>query len=282
MVRKAKRRDHRERATALAKSVHAAIDAYNRRFPHSPFTIDDASSRILENDPDYHPPRQRAAGKKRAPTENPGVFTVTSLAEKLDTTVGALLSERGFEITNSDLRSFRWISDFLRMRFPIDTVAAVGLPDEQSFIEKEFSFPRVLTTTKIQHKGQIAAGPTPVESDFEVIEVDIIGSMKTASLVGAQVKGRSMADRVRDGDTIVIDRAQTTPKQHQPVAVYVENEGGVLGYWRAEAGAYYLDKHNLDFESLKLGHPSEWYVLGVITLVQSRMSRQDRPTLRQS
>src|SRR5258708_1429529 len=100
MVRKTKRRDYRERATALAKSIHAAIDAYNRRFPHAPFVIDDAASRILENDPDYHPPRPRAAGKKREPTENPGVFTVLTVAGRLDTTVGALLRERGFELMN--------------------------------------------------------------------------------------------------------------------------------------------------------------------------------------
>ena len=282
MVRRTSRRDHRERIRALAKAVHAAKNAYNRRSPHAPAAIDDATSRILENDPEYHPVRRRTAGKKRPPTENPGIFTVSAIAQRLDTTVGALLGERGFEITNDDLRSFRWIADFLRMRFPLDKVLPATAPDEQSFIEKEFSYPRPLTTTKIEQRGEVAAGETPIESDFEYAEAEIIGTIKTPSLFSAQVRGQSMADRIRDGDTIVIDTARTTPKQHEPVAVYIHNQGGVLGYWRVEAGAYYLDKHNQDVREVKLGHPSEWHVVGVITLVQSRITRQDRPTVRRS
>jgi SOS-response transcriptional repressor LexA len=277
MARQGRRRDHREGAKALAKAIHAAVDAYNRRFPNNPFAIDDATSRILENDPDYHPPRKRMENKEREPTVNPGIFTVLAIATRLETTLGELLSERGFELTKSDLRSFRWISDFFRMRFPIEEVPP--LADERKFIEKDFSRPRAPRITKLKSKGQLAAGPTPLESDFEITEAVILGDPKSTSLVAAQVKGRSMMDRMRDGDTIVIDTARREPRQHEPVAVYVENEGGVLGYWRAEAGAYYLDKHNPDVPSYKLGHPSEWRVLGVITLVQSPVSRQDRPAI---
>ena len=262
---------------ALAKAIHAVIVSYNRRFPNNPFAIDDATSRVLENDPDYHPPRKRSQNKKREPTVNPGIFTVLAIAHRLETTIGELLGEPGFEITKSDLRSFRWMSDFLRLRFPIDEIPA--LPEER-FVPKDFSTPRPLETTRLESKGQLAAGKAPVESDFEIAEAEIVGAMKPGALVAAQVKGRSMADRIRDGDTIVIDTSRTSPKQHEPVAVYIENEGGVLGYWRAEAGAYYLDKHNPEVDSYKLGHPSEWRVLGVITLVQSRVSRQDRPAAR--
>lgn len=281
MVLKGRRRDHRARATALAKAVNAAIRVHDQRSPHSPFAIDDATSRILENDPDYHPPRKRRESKKRAPTKNPGIFTVTGVADRLGITVGELLHERGYEITQSDLRSFRWIADFLQMRFAIDMIGAVNLPDEHSFVEKEFSFPRALMSTAIERKGELAAG-LPLESDFEVTAAEVIGTSKTATLFAATVKGRSMTDRYRDGDTIVLDSAQTMPKQNDPVAVYIHNEGGVLGYRRAEAGSYYLDKHNGNFPFIKLGHPSEWHVLGVITLVQSRVSRQDKPTLRRS
>ncbi len=276
MTRTAKRRDHPERATALAKAIHAAIVAYNRRFPAHTFAIDDATSRILENDPDYHPPRKRTSNKEREPTVNPGIFTVLRIAHRLETTVGELLAEQGYEITKSDLRSFRWISDFLRMRFPIDEVPA--LPDDRRLIAKELDSLHSLETTRLEKKGEVAAGPAPVESNFEITEAEIVGVLRSASLVAAQVNGRSMADRIRHGDTIVIDTARTIPRQHEPVAVYVENEGGILGYWRAEAGAYYLDKHNPDVAPYKLGHPSEWHVLGVITLVQSAVSRQDRPT----
>jgi phage repressor protein C with HTH and peptisase S24 domain len=115
------------------------------------------------------------------------------------------------------------------MRFSLHEVGAVAVPDERSFIEKDFSFPHKLETTTVPQKGQIAAGPAGVESDFEIAAAEIIGATKNTSLFAARVKGRSMTDRIRDGDTIVIDGAQTTPRQHEPVAVYIENEGGVLG-----------------------------------------------------
>lgn len=275
------RSDHEERIVALAKAMHAEIEAYNRRSPTAPFAIDDAVSRIIENDPDYVPPRKRVVEKKRLPTENPGVFTVKRIAARLGTTVGSLLGERGFEIAAGDLRSFRWIVDYLRMRFLHDVVDATALPDEQSFVEKDFSFPQRLVTTTIEQKGEIAAGPTPRESDFEITAAEMVGTMKSTALYTAVVRGRSMADRIRDGDTIVIDTAQTTPKQGEPVAVNVGSEGGLLGYWRAEAGMYFLDKHNVsEFAPVRLPHASEWRVIGVVTIVQSRLRRQDRPTSR--
>ncbi|MGZ5442611.1 MAG: LexA family protein [Thermoanaerobaculia bacterium] len=277
-MRKGRDSEHREAAIELAKAVHAAVADYNRRNPHHPFAIDDPASRILENDPDYHPPRKRTENKKRKPTANPGVFTVRRVAKRLGTTVGELLREAGHELTANDLRNFRWISDFLRMRFPIDELAAQTVPDHRTFIEKDFSFPRPLTTTKLEEKGELAAG-LPLQSDFDVAEAEIIGETKPANLFAARVKGRSMHDRIRDGDLIVIDSGQTAPRQHDPVAVYIENEGGVLGYWRVDKGNYYLDKHNApEFGPVLLGPPSDWRVLGLITLVQSRVSRQDRRT----
>jgi len=268
-------RDHRERAAILAKAIHAAMLTYNRAHPLNPYAIDDRTSRILENDRDYHPPRKRTRRKDREPTLNPGIFTVKTIADALETTIGELLREPGYELTKSDLRSFRWIADFLRMRFSLEEVDA--LPDTGSFIQKDFSLPRLLRTSRLANTGQVAAGGVPVDSEFEVVDATIIGDLKSPSLVAATVNGRSMNDRMHHGDTIVIDTGRTTPRQHEPVAVYVTDEGGILGYWRAEAGAYYLDKHNSDFPSYKLGHSAEWRVLGVITHIQSPASRQDRP-----
>jgi SOS-response transcriptional repressor LexA len=272
------RREHCERIVALAKAIRADIAAYNHRSPAMPFPINDAVSRIISNDPDYVPPRKRQAERKRPPTTNPGVFTLKRIADALGTTVGALLDERGFEITASDLRTFRWMAAFLQMRFVSDAEPETALPDERSFVVKDFSFPQPLVTTKIPRKGEIAAGLSGRVSDFEITSAEIVGTMKSSALYTAIVKGRSMADRIRDGDTIVIDTAQTVPRQGDPVAVNVDNEGGILGYWRAEAGAYFLDKHNVsEFDPVKLPQVYEWRVIGVVTIVQSRVRRQDRP-----
>ncbi|MEA2462616.1 MAG: Peptidase S24-like [Acidobacteriota bacterium] len=277
MQRQGGRKDNSVQARALAKAVHAAVQAYNRRSPLEPFAIDDATSRILENDPDYHPPRRRMENKKRPPTENPGIFTVQAIAERLGTTIPELLRQRLDEVTSSDLRTFRWIADYLQLRFDLESVGAMSLPDPHSFREKEFTLPQPLTSTPIELKGELAAG-VPRESEIEGIASHVVGAVKTATLFAATVRGRSMQDRMRDGDTIVFDSAQR-PKQHEPVAIYIHNEGGVIGYWRAEAGTYYLDKHNYrDYPPIKLPDPADWHVLGVITLIQSRASRQDRPT----
>jgi SOS-response transcriptional repressor LexA len=279
MARKTgRRRAYAEEIVALAKAMRAEIDSYNRANPTRPFSITDAVSRIIENDPDYVPRRGRAAGKKRQPTTNPGIFTVSGIAQTLGTTTGTLLREKGFEVTQSDLRTFRWVFDFLRMRFAFEASSAGVMPDARSFVAKDFTFPHPLVVTKIPQKGEIAAGKTGRENDFEIAEAEIVGSLNNPALVTAVVKGRSMVDRFREGDTIVIDTSRRTPRQHEPVAVNVENEGGILGYWRAEAGSYYLDKHNTDdFGPVKLPHPSEWTVIGVVTLVQSPVRRQDRP-----
>jgi len=276
-----RRREHRERIVALATRMRADIEAHNLRSPSAPFPIDDAVSRILSNDPGYAQTRKRSVRGKRPPTANPGIFTVKGIADRLGTTVGAWLGERGFEVNTSDIRSFRWIVSFLYMRYVADAEPESALPDESSFVAKDFSFPQPLVMTTIKNKGEVEAGVSGRKSDFEITSADIVGTLKNPALVAAVVKGRSMADRIRDGDTIVIDTAQTIPKQGDPVAVNIENEGGILGYWRAEAGMYYLDKHNAnEFASVKLPHASEWRVIGVVTFVQSRTRRQDRPILR--
>ena len=50
-------------------------------------------SRILENDPDYLPYRERSAAKKQRPVRNPSVRTLAQIAAALGTTVGDLLGE---------------------------------------------------------------------------------------------------------------------------------------------------------------------------------------------
>ena len=275
-----RRHDDRERALQLARAINAEITAHNRRAPTESFAIDDNVSCIIANDPDYKPRRKRGAKKSKQPRTNPGVFTVQRIATRLGTTVGALLRERGFEITESDLRTFRWYDDYLRMRFLAESGDALALPRDESFVVSEFSSPQRVLTTKIPKRGELAAGKAPREGDFEITEAEIVGMMNNPTLFAVTVKGRSMADRIRDGDTIVIDTSQRDPRRGDPTAVYVENEGGVLGYWRMEAGRYFLDKHNTEFGPVNLPHPSEFAVLGVVTIVQSRMRRQDRPTAR--
>jgi len=108
MARTKGRRDHRESALALARAIHAAILAYNSRHPHQTSRHRRRHfAHFSRNDPDYHPPRKRRDNKDRKPTVNPVIFTVRPIARALETSTGELLDEPGFEVTKSDLRSFR-------------------------------------------------------------------------------------------------------------------------------------------------------------------------------
>lgn len=90
---------------ALAKAVRKAIAAYEKG--GASYKIDDATSRILERDPDYVPPRKRREDKARSPVQNPGIFTVKRIAQRLGTTLGELMGEPGYELTSEDRNLLR-------------------------------------------------------------------------------------------------------------------------------------------------------------------------------
>ena len=78
---------------ALAKRIEQRRREYSRLHSGAPVRITPAMSRILENDPDYVPYRQREAAKKQQPVRNPTVRTLVQIAATLGTTVGDLLGE---------------------------------------------------------------------------------------------------------------------------------------------------------------------------------------------
>jgi hypothetical protein len=105
---------------ALAKAINQRRLEFKERYANEMFKRDGAVSRILENDPEYKPHRPRRNNRKRRPVVNPGVFTVKDIAERLHTTVGTLLGEKGFEITIDDRRRMRDFITFLSQRFALN------------------------------------------------------------------------------------------------------------------------------------------------------------------
>lgn len=75
----------------LAIRAHLRWMEYRRRHPGRSVPIGDALSRVLAHAPEYVPLHPRRS--KRAPIQNPGVFTVQAIATALETTVGDLLGE---------------------------------------------------------------------------------------------------------------------------------------------------------------------------------------------
>lgn len=90
--------EKRSPIAALARRLHRAWKDYQRRYPGRSVPISDTFSRILSHDPTYIA-RNRKRTVQRAPLRNPGVFTLQRIANDLETTVGYLLGESGFEPT---------------------------------------------------------------------------------------------------------------------------------------------------------------------------------------
>jgi len=94
---------------ALAKRINQRREEFNRLHPERPVRLTSAMSRILTNDPDYLPYRERDAAKKQRPVLNPTIATLVQIAASLDTTVGDLLGEP-FPIAPADRRK---MADFM-------------------------------------------------------------------------------------------------------------------------------------------------------------------------
>ena len=113
-------RARNDRIIALAKAIERRRLEFGERYAREVFKRDGAVSRILENDPDYKPHRPRKIDKTRRPVANPGIFTVKDIADRLHTTVGSLLGEKGFEITIDDRRRMRDFITYLSQRFALN------------------------------------------------------------------------------------------------------------------------------------------------------------------
>ena len=104
---------------ALAKAINRRRQEHNRLHPDRPIRITPAMSRILENDDDYTPYRERTRGKQQRPVANPTLRTMVSIARALNTTVGDLLGEPAYHISPTDrmrlLQFVRFLTALLRL-----------------------------------------------------------------------------------------------------------------------------------------------------------------------
>jgi len=98
---------------ALAKAINRRREQYNRLNPARPVRITPAMSRILENDDEYLPYRERIPGKKHRRVTNPTIATLVDIAQALDTTVGDLLGEPRIHVTAGDRQHLVAVARYL-------------------------------------------------------------------------------------------------------------------------------------------------------------------------
>ena len=105
---------------ALAKAINRRREEFNQRHPTRPVAITPAMSRILEHDSTYVPYRNRVTRRRRrGAAVNPSIATLIEIAAALDTTVGDLLGEPAYRITNADRRKLREIVAYLTALFDL-------------------------------------------------------------------------------------------------------------------------------------------------------------------
>jgi SOS-response transcriptional repressor LexA len=236
-------------------------------------------SRILEHDPSYQPYRPRRADRKRGPTENPGIFTVKGIATYLDTTVGHLLGEPGYELTIEDRRRLRDLVQFLTRVFRLESPEVAGAAQaeaatefhfpisEQEFIERDHDYPRDLHALVVPDHAA-AAGPAGFEQEFSMTKTQILHSIReirTGRLQVVRVVGDSMAPVLRNGWKVLVDTTQTTPAPGTMVTVYIRDEGSVLGYWEPRDDGFVLRKANPHFNPVAV--PEGSLLWGTVTTI---------------
>lgn len=243
-------------------------------------------------------------------TENPGIHTVSKIARVLGESVGSLLGERGFEITDADRERAREFVGWLTERFALDprpalpielphaggdvlpfaaksASAAPAEPEdfrfpvgEAEFIEHDYDYPRPLHAWVVPEAAPVAAGPHGIESDSPLSTAQVIHSIRdvrNALLQVVRVIGDSMSDVLRDGYKVLVDTTLTSPANGDIVAVYVKDEGGMIGYWNKLGDNYSLLKENPDYGRVDLGDPTEWLLWGTVTtIVEAPLERKPR------
>jgi len=267
---------------ALAKAINRRRLELARLRPGASYKITPTASRILENDPDYLPYRERAEDKKRKPSRNPGIVTIKKFATDLETTVGHLLGERGFELSTDDRRRLLDVVRFLTVTFRLDAIdeAPSEATSERAsdflfpvsaseFIPRDHDYPRNLHAWVVPEHNSMA-GPTGFEEDLSLRTTDILHSIRevrTGRVQVVRVVGDSMADVLKNGWKVLVDTSQTTPSEGDLVAVYLKDEGSLLGYWHRRSHRVEIRKANPDYDPVILGSPDEWIVWGKVTTI---------------
>ena len=104
---------------ALARAIHARLIAFEREHERRAL-ITPAMSRLLAHDETYAPYRPRNPARRRQHILNPTIGTLVDIAARLETSVGALLGEKAYNVGIEDRRELRRFVIFLVRLFDLD------------------------------------------------------------------------------------------------------------------------------------------------------------------
>lgn len=208
--------------STLAKRVHERWLAYRRRHAGMSIPVNDTLSRLFEHVPEYTPHRERSPERQDRSAKSPGVFKLQQVADALETTVGDLLGEPGYEsprelLSTAQRRTLRDATLILRALFDLDD-ESLDEPDSPTqqyqfavapgeFIERDHDYPRTLHAWVVPELTA-SAGASGREPELTLDAAQILHSIREvwdSRLQVVRVIGESMAPELRHGWKVLVD-----------------------------------------------------------------------------
>jgi len=257
----------------LADTLFRLIREYEIAHPTERVKIDSKLTRILERSADYRRLRRRTDKRSGRSAKEPSFFTIADAATMLGVPLCALVPTIEHQPVTEPQREV--LTKYARW-----TLAQFAPRDDerQAYTSDFDDFEPYVTIRK--YAETLAAGQAGTDQQFEPDEADVLASIRgirEERLQVIPVRGNSMAERIHDGDRVLIDISLRSPRDGDIVAVDREHLGRTIGYWRRKGKQYQLEKHNAAEATITLGPPGQWSILGTITrIVDAPLRPSDR------
>jgi hypothetical protein len=267
MARRRKRDDEiRELASSLFRLMREHEIATTKRLK-----VRSSLSRILNHSPEWAALQRRGKNPVTRKASDPSLFTVLDAANELDVPICALVPTIEHQALTDPQRHVlslfaRWtLGNFARRK------------DERDAYKSDFEdFEAFVTIRKQAHT--LAASPVGTDSQFEPEDAEVLASIRGIGkerLQVIKVRGNSMADLLHDGDLLLIDVEQRSPRDGDLVAVDRYHLGRMIGYWRREGKRAWIEKHNR--ATVDLGTADDYTILGtIISIAHAPLHRRER------
>jgi hypothetical protein len=227
-------------------------------------------SRILRHSPEWRELARRDEEGDVRIAKDPSFFTILDAANDLEVPICALVPTIEHQPLTGPQRKFMTLA----ARWLLANFASRS--DERAAWTSDFEdFEPYVTFEKLEYES--AAGKVGRDEQLAPETVDVLASIpgiRREQMQVTTVRGDSMADRLRQGDRVLVDTYRRTPRKGEMVVVDRGHLGRTIGYWRHEGKHCFLDKENEP--TVELGAPAEFTILGTIEGIVWRNERRPR------
>lgn len=175
-------------------------------------------SRLLDHSPEYRAFRGRSQKSDKRVAKEPGFFTLVDAVNEMNVPICALVPSMEHQALTEPQRKVLT----LYARWSLANFASST--DERAAYTSDFEDFEAYVTIRKQSDA-LAASPVDIDSQFEPEDADVLKSIRGISSERLQVttvRGNSMADRLHDGDRVLIDvhrRTRATGRPSLSIAV---------------------------------------------------------------